>query len=401
MSDSELPGERCSKRRRSGEHSTDSLTTRISRRWPSFSKRWKDPKLPKALSSPVVRSEPPSRASSVRLRPLRQSLALHAESKEPATPPFSPVESLSEERIVARSRASTLSRPSKPLDIQIPDPVVDPIDRQELASTPLLPPMMAEHYATASEELQSPLQSPSIAEPSASTSLLGTPTFTPEMTALPTPPLSSKASIASFPPGRSVHTLHPSCEIPPMTISEEGDDPWAHRLGHANFHVKPEPYLPDTCTLQTCQRLLDDWETARLDFMRQAAHIGEHYGPTSQTYKFTEQKWAQVDARWRACHERAIADAEASGAITPFHQPHTLAETHPMSRFPSLNDPEQPAKFPQIDQSDIVGPMVQYAKIQPRASRASSPNNNKSPNFLRIFTDAASLLGRRPTLGRR
>lgn len=174
-----------------------------------------------------------------------------------------------------------------------------------------------------------------------------------------------------------------------MTISEE-IDPWAHKLGHANFHIEPQPYMPEISTLQTCNRLLDDWESARIEFMKQAARISEHYGPTSQTYKFTEQKWAQIDAQWRAYHKQANAEAEASGEATHFQ---TLAETQLVSRLPSLNDPQQPAKFPKIEDADIVGPMVQYAKIHRLPS--------KRQNFLRIFTDPTSLLGRRSALGLR
>jgi len=251
--------------------------------------------------------------------------------------------------------------------------------------------MMAELYSKSTEELQSPLQSPSIADASTTTPILGTPTFTPEMNGMPTPPLSSKTSVASFRRARaSSYAMHPSSEISPVSISEESD-PWAIKLGHANFHITPEPYMPETCTLHTCNRLLNDWECARVAFLKQAARIGEHYGPTSQTYKFTELKWATIDAQWRTYHKHASAEAEASvGGASHLR---TLAETNATSSLPSLIDPEKPAKFPTIDESDIVGPMVQYARIQRRPSKRES--------FLRIFTDPASLLGRRTTLGLR
>lgn len=124
--------------------------------------------------------------------------------------------------------------------------------------------------------------------------------------------------------------------------------------------------------------------------MRLVARTGEHYGPTSQTYKFTEEKWAEIDGKWRAYHETANTEAGASTDNTRY-QP--LAETQPLSKMPSLNDPEQPAKFPRIDEADIVGPMVQYAKIQRRPS--------KKPAFLKLFTDPTSLLGGRAVFGLR
>lgn len=156
------------------------------------------------------------------------------------------------------------------------------------------------------------------------------------------------------------------------------------KLGHANFHITPEPYYPLICDLYGCKRLLDDWESARAEFMRQAARISEHYGPTSQIYKFTEQKWSEIDALWRAYHERANTEAGVS-ADTTLYQP--LAETQALSKIPSLNDPQQPSKFLQVSDADIVGPMVKYTKIQQQPTRKGA--------FLKLFTDPASLLGGR------
>lgn len=168
-----------------------------------------------------------------------------------------------------------------------------------------------------------------------------------------------------------------------MSISGEADY-WAIKLGHANFHIKPEPYLPDVSNMQTCKRLLDDWESARVEYMRVTSRVSEHYGPTSQTYKLTEQKWAEIDDQWRSNLEQANAEAEANGEVTTFQ---TLAETQPLSKMPSLNDPQRPSKFPAVAEADIVGPMVQYAKVQRRPA--------KKPTLLKLFTDPSSLLGGR------
>ena len=174
-----------------------------------------------------------------------------------------------------------------------------------------------------------------------------------------------------------------------MTISDEPDY-WATKLGHANFHITPEPYLPEVCNLQACKRLLNDWEYARREYMRVAARVSEHYGPTSQTYKLTEQKWSEIDTLWRSNHESANAEAGANSETT-LYQP--LAETQPLSKMPSLNGPQQPDKFLAVTESDIVGPMVQYAKIQRRPS--------KRPAILKLFTDPSSLLGGRSAFGLR
>lgn len=119
-----------------------------------------------------------------------------------------------------------------------------------------------------------------------------------------------------------------------------------------------------------------------MDYMRQATPISEHYGPTSRTFKFAERKWAEIDAVWRANHE--LANVQAGAVRSPVYQ--SLAETAPLPKMPALDDAQQSAKFPKIDDSEIVGPMVQYARIQRQPSRR--------PSFLRLFTDPASLLGR-------
>ena len=114
--------------------------------------------------------------------------------------------------------------------------------------------------------------------------------------------------------------------------------------------------MPDECNLQTCGRLREDWESARSAYLRQAARIREHHGPTSETFRLTEQKWAEIDAKWRANQEKANQKAEVS-AHSPQFQP--LAEAQAVSSMPALNDPQRPSKFPAVDEAEIVGPMVQ------------------------------------------
>ncbi|KAK1035598.1 hypothetical protein LTS16_014420 [Friedmanniomyces endolithicus] len=380
--DAEVFSTRSAKRRRSVEQSNESLTSRLGRRWPSISARWRDRKPTTSISESTVQSAPPSRASSVRLPTLRHSLAAHLDLNQAITPPITPVDAQSDSNEFRLPRR--LSRPQKPIDIIVPDHALDPLDQQELASTPLLPPMMAENLGHSQEAFQSPLQSPSVAD--SRVSILSTPASTPVHTAIPTPPLSSQPSTVSFGVPRSTNGLQSFADIPPMTISDE-PDLWTMRLGHANFHITPGPYYPNVCDVYACKRLLDDWESARAEFMRQASRISEHYGPTSQIYKFTEQKWAEIDALWRAYHERANTEAGVSDDTTLF-QP--LAETQALSKIPSLTEPQQPSKFLMVDDADIVGPMVKYTKIQRLPSR--------KPAFLKLFTDPASLLGGRSPL---
>lgn len=175
-----------------------------------------------------------------------------------------------------------------------------------------------------------------------------------------------------------------------MSVSDE-QDPWAAKLGHANFTIHPQPYLPQTFTNETCTLLLSDWELARSRYMRHAARITESYASTSKISKYTEQKWAEIDSLWRSNLEFANAEAEANGEVGAWQ---SLAETQAVSRIPTLEDPTgQPGKFPQVGEDGIVGPMVRYA-------RAEEEKPAKKSGLLRLLTSPGSLLGgrRRPSV---
>ncbi|KXT17077.1 hypothetical protein AC579_4366 [Pseudocercospora musae] len=384
------PGPTTVKRRRSGEFSSDTLSSRLSRHFPSISKRFGGHRSTASVTTTNLPSAPGSRSSSLRLPSTRSFTMPSGHDSRNCTPPFSPAPTSNSDRSVSPPRPRPSSHATRPVEITLPTPEEDPIDREELASTPLLPPMMASYFNDSSDAVRSPLQSPTVASPSAAASITNTPSGTPVFMSFPTPPLSTKQSMASLHASRSSHVLQPSSEIPPLSIAERETDPWAIKLGHANFHIKPEPYLPEVCDAHSCKQLLDDWEAARVEFMRQAVHISEHYGVTSQTYRLTEQKWAEIDAVWRTNHEMANTEAQVSADNT-FYQP--LAETQAILKMPSLEDPSQPSKFPKVEEADIVGPMVQYAKIQHR--RAPS----RKQSFLKIFTDPTPLFGPRANLG--
>nr|POE85560.1 hypothetical protein CFP56_43877 [Quercus suber] len=389
----DVPGDRASKRRRSGEYALESLTSRLTRRLPSLSKRWKTQVPGVPTSNAGTQSAPASSASSVRRLSHGQSRISQTErSSAQNTPPFTPIDAPNEDTAFSRHRAASKSKGrmasleifAPPLDQYIPDS-----DLPEAASTPLLPPMMANHKSQSLEELQSPLQSPTVADsPSAEITFSGGHGYA-------TPPLSSHPSAASLVTTRPNDIISkPNADVPHLDLSQpfmrslERDDPWGEQLGHANFHIYPEPRPIDGCDAQSLHRLRDDWESARMEYMRVAQRVSEHYGPTSQTLKLTEAKWRHIDAKWKQYHEEAHSRVEANGG-TALYQP--LAETQRPSQMPELNDCHQ--KFPLMEGSAIVGPMVTYAKIQRRPSRKAT--------FLKLFTDPASLLNGRAQLGLR
>jgi len=170
------------------------------------------------------------------------------------------------------------------------------------------------------------------------------------------------------------------------------NDKWTVKLGHANFTIYPEPWMPEHCDAVACQKLFSDWEEARRNFTKHQVRTGEHYGPTSKTYKLSELKWGEIDAQWKKNNQLA---AKKHAKLSQERIPVTPTEPAPLSKMPSLNDPRGEGKFPKLGDEDIVGPMVQIAsQIQaPRSKRAT---------FLKFLTDVkfpGTFLGRTPGMG--
>lgn len=368
-SDNEAPLNISKTRQPSADSPVSGLASRVGSRLSSFSKRRdRTPTSPPASNRLSTKSAPasrmPSRAPSFRLSTV-------------VTPVVSPVD-VEAEKTPVPTPDTCISEPSNPLEIHMPRPD-DPIDRKALASTPLLPVPIHDPEQSDDDVVQSPLQSPTVADnghmphlsmigPSMSSPILS------EM-ALVSPALSAQASATSLGVMSSSQVMS-TPDIPSMSINSP-QDKWAKKLGHANFSVFPEPYLPETYDMRACRKLYEDWESARRQFMHQAARTSEHYGPTSQVYKYTERKWAEIDAQWKRNHELVVAKTAANGE-TPIFQP--LAEPSPVTKLPALDDS---SKFPRLEGSDIVGPMVKYAKI------TSKPSSKKSA-FLKFFNNVRS-----------
>lgn len=382
-------------RRRSGDSSIVSLASRIGSRLPSLSRKPRE-KAPLSTGNRLsVQSAPashaPSRTSSFRLPSLKKSL-IHQSDKQnaavltpPATPTSAPVEMVSDDL-------------NELADVYVQTPILeDPIDRKALASTPLLPTALIEHRASESDAVQSPLQSPTVAN-SPAFSFAASPNLTPLIAPMPTPPLSSRPSIASFGANQCSQVLALSDASSSELSSAEAK--WTARLGHANFTVHPAPYVPENCDSVACKRLVEDWEEARKQFISQAARTSEHYGPTSQVYKLTERKWAEIDARWRRNHTIAVEQAKKADVINeesiheqklPERAYQPLAEPEPLVKLPSLSDPDNTGKFPKLEEGDMVGPMVQYAQLTTQSSKRTA--------FLKFFKDLqfpGNTLGRAP-----
>jgi hypothetical protein len=140
-------------------------------------------------------------------------------------------------------------------------------------------------------------------------------------------------------------------------------DKWAMELGHANFTILPEPYVPEVCTAASIEEHLAEWAQARRNYAKHQVRTAEHYGVTSRHYLLTEQKWAEIDAEWKKNHDLAKSHAAAIGQELA---PSSPTEPGPLSKMPTLHDPKSEGKFPKLGDEDIVGPMQQAAALLPK-----------------------------------
>lgn len=374
-----------SKRRRSAEASAQSVAHKLERSFPSFSRKMRERKRASTLNG-KSRSATPSRAPSTRTSSMTSSIH-QTQAYDPMElfPPKPTSAATSREHLVE-------SIASSPIDIKKAnafDMDVDEIDSERYATTPLLPPLLVKTRFD-DAPAHSPLQSPTIATVDPMQSLVSTPVDTPTARAYPTPPLSTKASIASFKTSR-MSPLVPSNEIPSLALADP-DDKWALVLGHNNFTIHPEPYVPEVCDAAALRQLFADWEQARCNFTKHQVRMAEHNGPTSKAYLLCEKKWSEIDALWKKNNDLANSRATELGEDP---EPTSPMEPAPLSKMPTLNDPKSQGKFPKLGDEDIVGPMVQFA-ASPLLQR-TPPRKRAFFKFLSDLKFPGALLGRSST----
>ncbi|RDI82290.1 hypothetical protein Vi05172_g7735 [Venturia inaequalis] len=337
-----------------------SFSSKLGERFPSFSKRWRDRKPAKLVTGLGIQSVPGSRPASSRASSVgscHQFQSFDQNDEIPATP--------------AMSYAGDISTPVSPIDIV--RPLELPQQEQAFATTPLLPPMVNAPVEK-QVHVQSPLQSPTIADPDKTLSVASpvTPAQTPQVQArasVSSPALSTKPSMVSLNRTRTNTMPSPvTMDTAPLFIADPSDE-WSLKLGHANFTISPVPYLPVVSNAQTCRELFNEWETARANYFRHKHRVVEHYGGNSKTFRLTEQKWAAIDAEWRKNNDLAtsLAGYRSTDALP-------LMPTEPtmLTMIPTLNDPRSAGKFPRLGDQDIVGQMVQIAPQPQVPSKFSS-----------------------------
>lgn len=340
----------------------DGLTSRFASRMPSLSRTWRSRKPSPPVFVPDRSQEPASsRANSTRTGRSRApsvagSTVEAGESKGvqlPSTPTRSAFEGSPEESYFGTNHHEEKTLPE------------ETIDREANSTTPLLPPIMTEISAHIREvPYQSPLQSPTVVDPEPS-SVLNSPLPTPRINGLPSPPLSSKPSTSSFHRQRGLSLTKSSSDVPPLQITDPNDQ-WANQLGHANFNISPEPYVPEQTHFHAYRQYRADWDNARQNYMNHLERTGENYGRTSKIYRLTEEKWASIDATWKRngdfCFPRATdnpIEVTVLETTTSHRQSEKELEPAPGAKIPVLSE----GKFPMLGEGGIVGPMEQLPSI--------------------------------------
>lgn len=379
FSDGEFSASSRSKKRRANDSAFNGIATRFGTRFPSFSRKFK---LRRGASSTSLTSEAlhDSNTVSSRSSSISNSVRRGMESPFDLRTPPTPTRSIyGRDDVVA------------PIDIERANRNQEELE-ESFATTPLLPPLMTDAAAHLKESaMQSPLQSPSVAEPRDPFCLSGTATPIDAISSsphpsMPSPPLSTKPSISSL-----LHHRLPTSEIPSLPLNELPTDTWSLQLGHANFTIQPEPYIPATFTLSSCRQLRTDWDLARTNYTKHLVRTGEHYGATSSTYRLTEEKWAATAAIWRKNHDLLVEKTADSGSDAFNGLEYTVMGEQSrdlVTKIPSLNDGRGRGKFPQLGDGEIVGPMVKVAASSPAlAVGGLKRSTSKKAKIMKFIAD--------------
>ncbi|KAF7156867.1 hypothetical protein CNMCM5623_000712 [Aspergillus felis] len=370
LNDAGMDAPHSPKKRRAGSLSGKGLS-RISSRISTISNRWRSNRLsdgPDAVD--IVGSSLRSRtnsASSIRASPTVSRV------DSIAIPP-SPARTIFEERLSESG--------AQPIDIAKANSQCQDDSDAPQATTPLLPPFMGdEPLSLTASRVQSPLQSPSVADVSEEC-LDNSMTFPdPRLAGIPSPPLSSKPSVASFHRPRASTMRTVSGEGPSFSLTDPTDE-WATQLGHANFTVQPEPYVPEVYDLSSFRQLREHWDQAQCNFTKHLVRTGEHYGVTSTIYKLTEAKWDAINSEWKRTYDEMLSQLDATdGLLMGIIQ----SQGNPCEpvKIPRLHD----EKFPELGDGEIVGPMkIAPAATMPTACRGRSLKRN----FFKFFQDLVS-----------
>ena len=172
-------------------------------------------------------------------------------------------------------------------------------------------------------------------------------------------------------------------------LDEHNEDPWAKKLGHADFSIYPEPYTPQTMDIDSFEELRANHEMARSNFEKHRAETGENYGPTSKVYILTQEKWNQINGVWEKEIRRMTSFLRPNVALGPALD--LVEDTS--GKFPKLGDDGivgtmsvEPARVPSMKKHRDQIPTMVTDSASPK-----SPTSPRKRNFLKFLSD---VLGR-------
>lgn len=192
-------------------------------------------------------------------------------------------------------------------------------------------------------------------------------------------------------------------QAPAPIIFAEEDDKWAQILGHANFTIYPEPYMPDLddasattleAPLDACKKLREHWDGARTGFMRHLVRTGEHYGDRSEVYRNTEEKWREVDEMWRNNLKVSVQltaqkfDTDEESVNKMLNQGGAGSGTEEKNM--EINIPRfDQNKWVEMGDEDIVGPMERVERSPERAEKCDGEprSSSKKARLRRFFSN--------------
>ncbi|DAA76150.1 TPA_exp: Uncharacterized protein A8136_1187 [Trichophyton benhamiae CBS 112371] len=274
------------KKRRSDSRSLRQIS-RISTRFSSLSSKWKQAK-PSSIADTVATRDRYEDSLRSRANSATSALASPAASLISARQSLcapSPARTTFEERLNEAGVAG--------LDIERANQQFDG-EPERHVRTPLLPPVMMDlPHIDKDQHIDSPLESPSIAPVADSRD-----TDSPPITSISDvmPPTSPVSPITSAHPSMSSisRQLAMSRLYSTRMAMSDSVDEWSCKLGHANFTIYPEPYVPEICDREALNNFRANWELARCNYAKHLARTDEHYGSTSHIYKLTEENPSEV-----------------------------------------------------------------------------------------------------------
>ncbi|KAM5469617.1 hypothetical protein MauCBS54593_004171 [Microsporum audouinii] len=319
--------------------------SRISTRFSSLSSKWKQAK-PSSIADTVATRDRYEDSLRSRANSATSALASPAASLISARQSLyapSPARTTFEERLNEAGIAG--------IDIEKANQQFDS-EPERHARTPLLPPVMMDlPHIEKENHIDSPLESPSIAPVA-------------DFRDTESPPITSISDI--MPSSSPVGSPHPTLSSISRQLAmsrlystryalSDSVDEWSCKLGHANFTIYPEPYVPEICDREALDNFRANWELARCNYAKHLARTDEHYGSTSHIYQLTEEKWASVNSEWKGGYNHVIDNLEDGNGNPLSLSPSELLHcSENVVKIPGLHDKN---KFPDLGDEDIVGPM--------------------------------------------